>query len=782
MLLLGRVFSMARRSIGFLIYFAYVFCHISASATKCGRRMTGFIGFFTSPGYPENYGNNKNCNWVITSTEGTRIQLRFTDVSLEKDKLCQNDYIEIFDGPSAHSPLLGRFCGKSIRNLIVSTSNQMYVTFSTDGSDTFRGFEASWLVVGHNFGSSSKRISKRQNQGQCGRSLLTAKSGILTTPNFGDNKKYPAKLKCIWVIKTDSEHVLNLEFMNFDLEPHSECRYDYITVDGTQIKLTERFCGDKSPNTILKSRGDEITISFTSDGSTQRGGFKAKWWTTKRKSVNPSECDGKLTGESGTITSPSYPQSSSKQILCTWQISVPEGGRILFEFIDLNIQDHQSCSTGYVQISDRINKDYETLGVYCGHIIPAPIRSSSNTLQIGFLSDKNSTTRGFRAKWKTVYKTDETDKTDEKETPCNSILRQANGHIYQSSSKTCKWTIELPPNKRAILSVVSVNLADDPMCSKDVLQAKDSISSSTLFKTCGNLKPLPVMSFTNRVEINRIFTDEPSVLKSNFKIRWESIDSDLNNNIFDTGSCLTSSVQGIKFALDGKNRKNIQPDHIPWMVQLHSPVHCAGAILSPEWVVSAAHCFIKMPMISSWLVRAGDPNLFSEDGSEQIVKIREIFFHPKFNSKTWDNDVVLLRLKDKLTFNSKVRSICLPMENTVLSENQECSISGWGTSKYLGKPREKLFQVFPKLVDYNRCNGPAMYKGRITSNMICAGQGGYDSCQGDGGSPLVCVNGNQYFAVGLASWGNGCAGKHGVYTDLRKQVSWIKSVMERNQS
>jgi len=186
-------------------------------------------------------------------------------------------------------------------------------------------------------------------------------------------------------------------------------------------------------------------------------------------------------------------------------------------------------------------------------------------------------------------------------------------------------------------------------------------------------------------------------------------------------------------------------------------------------------------MVSEWLVRAGDPSLFSEDGSEQIVQIREIFFNPNYNPTTFDNDIVLLRLRNKLKFNARVRSICLPEADTKIEDNQQCSISGWGTTKYLGKPREKLFQVFPNIVSKSGCNAPSMYNGKITENMFCAGKGGHDSCQGDGGSPLVCVNNDRYYAAGLASWGNGCAGKHGVYTDLRKQVSWIKDVMERNK-
>ena len=59
------------------------------------------------------------------------------------------------------------------------------------------------------------------------------------------------------------------------------------------------------------------------------------------------------------------------------------------------------------------------------------------------------------------------------------------------------------------------------------------------------------------------------------------------------GTCLTSSLPDVRFKSDKESRKGIEPGHIPWMVQLHSSIHCAGAIISPEWVVSSAQCFLR---------------------------------------------------------------------------------------------------------------------------------------------------------------------------------------------
>jgi len=108
-----------------------------------------------------------------------------------------------------------------------------------------------------------------------------------------------------------------------------------------------------------------------------------------------------------------------------------------------------------------------------------------------------------------------------------------------------------------------------------------------------------------------------------------------------------------------------------------------------------------------------------------------------------------------------------------------CSIAGWGLNRYMSQqPTGPLEHIRPEIVLKDRCN--RAYGGRVTENMICAGGNGLDSCQGDGGSPLSCVDdAGRYHVVGLSSWGNGCAlpGKFGVYTDVRTKVQWVKQTV-----
>ena len=64
--------------------------------------------------------------------------------------------------------------------------------------------------------------------------------------------------------------------------------------------------------------------------------------------------------------------------------------------------------------------------------------------------------------------------------------------------------------------------------------------------------------------------------------------------------------------------------------------------------------------------------------------------------------------------------------------------------------------------------------------MICAGypEGGKDSCDGDGGGPLVCNAELQ----GITSWGRGCGkpGHPGVYTKVCNFVDWLQQMMASN--
>lgn len=71
----------------------------------------------------------------------------------------------------------------------------------------------------------------------------------------------------------------------------------------------------------------------------------------------------------------------------------------------------------------------------------------------------------------------------------------------------------------------------------------------------------------------------------------------------------------------------------------------------------------------------------------------------------------------------------------------------------------------------------------LHESFLCAGgEAGRDTCNGDGGGPLVCpiANTDRYVQVGVVSWGIGCGTEKipGVYTAVPKFRNWIKAELE----
>lgn len=56
---------------------------LSFFLVSCFFNFTAPSGTILSPNYPEEYGNNLNCVWLIISEPGSRIHLLFSDFDLE---------------------------------------------------------------------------------------------------------------------------------------------------------------------------------------------------------------------------------------------------------------------------------------------------------------------------------------------------------------------------------------------------------------------------------------------------------------------------------------------------------------------------------------------------------------------------------------------------------------------------------------------------------------------------------------------------------------------------
>ncbi|XP_053210938.1 trypsin-1-like isoform X2 [Panonychus citri] len=240
----------------------------------------------------------------------------------------------------------------------------------------------------------------------------------------------------------------------------------------------------------------------------------------------------------------------------------------------------------------------------------------------------------------------------------------------------------------------------------------------------------------------------------------------------------------------------------PWNVAIFireingDVVHeCGGSIISDQYILTAAHCFDNASP-SNYLIGVGSNDLTSTIK----LKVDEIKLHPDYDKYQFYNDIALIKLTDKLTFNETIRPICLPFDYAVSQPKSASSqysetvtISGWGFTEFNGERSRVLLKADLNLMPREMCNktysrlASRKISRGITDDFICAGtaDGKKDACQSDSGGPLIAKleTGDEaepgweskFVQIGIVSFGYKCGvrGYPGVYVNVQKYLSWI---------
>nr|XP_023655191.1 tolloid-like protein 1 [Paramormyrops kingsleyae] len=490
----------------------------------CGQTLQDSTGNFTSPGYPNGYPSYTHCVWRVSVTPGEKIVLNFTTMDLYKSSLCWYDYIEVRDGYWRKAPLLGRFCGDKVPEVLVSTESRMWIEFRSSSNWVGRGFAAMYEAI-------------------CG-GEINKDAGQIQSPNYPDDYR-PTK-ECIWKITVSENYNVGLIFQAFEIERHDSCAYDYLEVrDGRSENspLIGRFCGYDKPQDIC-STSNHLWMKFVSDGTVNKAGFAANFLK--------AACGGLLSKLNGTITTPGWPKEYPPNKNCVWQLVAPAQYRISMQFEFFELEGNEVCKYDYVEVRSGLSSDSKLHGKYCGTDVPEVITSQFNNMRIEFKSDNTVSKKGFKAYF--LSDKDECakdnggcqhecvntvgsyacqcrngfvlheNKHDCKEAECEHKIHSPSGTISSPnwpdkypSRKECIWDITATPGHRVKISFSEFEIEQHQECAYDHLEAFDGNSNKAaiLGRLCGSKLPEPLISTGSRMYLR--FISDASVQRLGFQ-------------------------------------------------------------------------------------------------------------------------------------------------------------------------------------------------------------------------------------------------------------------------
>lgn len=83
-----------------------------------------------------------------------------------------------------------------------------------------------------------------------------------------------------------------------------------------------------------------------------------------------------------------------------------------------------------------------------------------------------------------------------------------------------------------------------------------------------------------------------------------------------------------------------------------------------------------------------------------VYNVMEIFQHPNYNKKTYDEDLGLLKLNETVSFSEFVTPICLPSK---FYDANKAVVSGFGRTGYQQSAAENLLKVTLEKFTHGEC-------------------------------------------------------------------------------